>query len=144
LHSALWAAHGDPVSTVHLALWVYYGARWDTGKWRASDPYPDDYASYPKYPSEWIWQKDADGNEVLVKPKVKTWQLREIRRAGQAFGTCVGKDRSGVWLWVLKKGADGHPLMYSDVREERTKRNLTNKAKREKAERRKTKRYGKR
>ena len=113
---------------------VYYGARWDTGKWRASEPFPDDYAWYPKYPSEWIGQKDADGNEVLIKPKIKTWQLREIRRAAPAFGKCVGRDRSGVWLWVLKKGADGYPLMYSDVREAKTKRNMANKAKREKAD----------
>jgi hypothetical protein len=144
IQDALFAAHGDPVSTRHLALWVYYGARWDTGRWRAHDdePLPDPHTRYPTYPSEHIWRKDADGNEVLEKPKIERWQLRTIRRAAQAFGTCVGKSKNGVWMWVLRTGPNGE-IFHFDVRAEKTKRSMANKAKRAKAEGRQRKRYGK-
>src|SRR5262245_55050243 len=53
IQDALFAADPDPVSTVHLALWVYHGARWRVGKWRSHEDYPDPHTSYPIYPSEY-------------------------------------------------------------------------------------------
>jgi hypothetical protein len=65
--------------------------------------------------------------------------LNNIRRAAPSIGRIVGKGKYASVLWVLNPDRD----TYYEIREAKTKAYAARRAKLEKAERRKRKRYGK-
>jgi hypothetical protein len=133
------------VTTSDLVRWVYFGARWDMRGRRAEEPLPDDRTRYPVWPPLVVHPLGPHGlpdrSKPAFKPKIKRWMLHNIQRAAPTFGVCVGRSKThqgGPELWVLKEG-----LYYRDARAAKTKKYAARKAAKEKAEKRKTDRYGK-
>ena len=73
------------------------------------------------------------------KPKIERWMLNNIRRAAPTFGKIVGKGKHATVLWVLNPDRN----TYYEIREAKTKAYAARRAIKQKAERRKLKRYGK-
>jgi hypothetical protein len=81
----------------------------------------------------------SDYDKPPFKPKIERWMLNNIRRAAPSIGKIVGKGKYATVLWVLNPDRE----YYYDIREAKTQAYAAKRAKREKAERRKLKRYGK-
>jgi hypothetical protein len=141
IHSALSAAGGIPVSTADLARWVYFGAEWNMRLRGAEEPFPDYRYRLPTWPPLMVYPLDKwglpDHSQPPFKPKIERWMLNNIRRAARTFGKIVGKGKYATVLWVLNPDRE----YYWNAREAKTKAYAARRAKREKAERRKAKRY---
>jgi hypothetical protein len=80
-----------------------------------------------------------DYNKPPYKPKIERWMLNNIRRAAPSIEKIVGKGKYASVLWVLNPDRD----TYYEIREAKTKAYAARRAIKQKAERRKLKRYGK-
>jgi hypothetical protein len=81
----------------------------------------------------------SDYDKPPYKPKSKRWMLNNIRRAAPSIVKVAGKGKYAGVLWVLNPDRD----TYYEIREAKTKAYAARRAIKQKAERRKRKRYGK-
>jgi hypothetical protein len=143
IQSALWAANGEPVTTADLVRWCYYGCRWDMHERRAKEPFPDERYSLPTYPQLMAYPLGAHGfqdkSQPPFKPVIHRWMLGNIRHSARTFGKIVPGRKRSVTYWVLNPEIQ----FYSEAREIKTKKIAARRAIKAKAEKRKTRRYGK-